>query len=69
MCRQGGRFHPYHGISGLAKLFEFDYVLGVVSYSASILIFSFLLLFLRKKKKPALFELAEEIFSEKIRLR
>lgn len=51
MFRQGGRFHPYHGISGLAKPFESDCVLGVVSYSASILVFSLLFLFFFKKKK------------------
>lgn len=49
MFRQGGRFHPYHGISGLAKPFEFDCVLGA-SYSVSILIFSCPFLLPRKKE-------------------
>lgn len=51
MFRQGERFHPYHKISGLAKLFGFNSILGVVSYSASILVFLLLFLLPSRKKK------------------
>lgn len=61
MFRQGERFHPYHSISGPAKPFEFDCILGVVSYSAAIMGFSLLLLF-PQKKKVASFEMDGEMF-------